>query len=374
MAITGMSEQWITARIKEKGECKCISWDALKGLILTYPDETKRVDVFALSLYGLMVFPRALGYVDEATTDLFHRLNKRVTSVPSILAETFRSLGTCRKTGAGRFVGCAQLLLAWFYSHFRLIDKVVCRVFFEDYSPLKDIVASTRKVDVPKENWMALLQNLQLKDVEWRAPWMIPGEILYRCGSFDWVPLLGIWGAIGYAPLLVLRQFSLRQFVPATHGLIQSEFAYRGADYKKKVGEISSAWNKTCRLKGVVIGPATTLKYVEWREIMKQEFERKNLELEKRIAKLEEKKMYLSLDIDVQKIEVEKERKEKRKIEEDRDDLKNTTKGTSILEKSENRRVLDRVAKEVQEGKARVSLGKRSFRRCNHEFGIGRRE
>ncbi|KAL1148877.1 hypothetical protein V6Z11_A10G155100 [Gossypium hirsutum] len=301
-----MSEQWITARIKEKGEWKCISWDALKGLILTHPDETKRVDVFALSLYRLMVFPRALGYVDEATIDLFHRLNKRVTSVPAILAETFRSLGTCRKA-------------AWFYSHFRLIDKVVCRVFFEDYSPLKDIVASTRKVDAPEENWMALLQNLPPKDVEWRAPWMIPGEILYRCGSFDWVPLLGIWGAIGYAPLLVLRQFGLRQFVPATHGLIQSEFAYRGADYKKKVGEISSAWNKTCRLKGVVIGPATTPEYVEWRgrrindnilepnmegarpmeEYLQQEFERKNLELEKRIAKLEEEKMYLSLDIDV---------------------------------------------------------------------------
>ncbi|KAG8484962.1 hypothetical protein CXB51_021355 [Gossypium anomalum] len=157
MTITGMSEQWTIARIKENGECKCISWDTLKGLILAHPDETKRVDVFALSLYGLMVFPTALGYVDEATMDLFHRLSKRVTSVPVILAETFRSLGTYRKAGAGRFVGCAQLLLAWFYSHFRLIDKVFCRVFFKDYSPLKDIVASTRRVDVPEKNWIALL-------------------------------------------------------------------------------------------------------------------------------------------------------------------------------------------------------------------------
>ncbi|KAG8493190.1 hypothetical protein CXB51_010609 [Gossypium anomalum] len=236
MAITGMSEQWITTRIKEKGESKYISLDTLKGLILTHPDEAKRVDVFALSLYGLMVFPRALGYVDEATTDLFHRLSKSVTSVPAILAETFRSLGTCRKA-----------------------DKVVCRVYFEDYSSLKDIIASTRRVNLLEENWIALLQNLQSKDVEWRAPWMILGEILYRCGSFDWVPLLGIWDAIGYAPLLVLRQFGLRQFVPATHGLTQSEFAYRGADYKKRVGKISSAWNKTCRLKGVAISPATTL-------------------------------------------------------------------------------------------------------------------
>ncbi|KAG8480689.1 hypothetical protein CXB51_025271 [Gossypium anomalum] len=197
MIITGMSEQRAMARIKEKGECKCISWDALKDLILTHPDETKKVDVFTLSLYGLMVFPRTLGYVDEATTDLFYRLSKKATSVPAILAETFRSLGACRRAGAGKFIGCAQLLLAWFYSHFRLIDRVVCQVFFEDYSPLKDIVASARRVDVSEENWMALLRNLQSKYVEWRAPWMMPGEVLYRCGNFDWVPLLGIWGAIG---------------------------------------------------------------------------------------------------------------------------------------------------------------------------------
>ncbi|KAG8500434.1 hypothetical protein CXB51_002748 [Gossypium anomalum] len=365
MAITGMSEQWITARIKKKGGCKCISWEALKGL--THPDETKRVDVFALSF-------------------------KRVTSVPAILAETFRSLGTCRKAGAGRFVGCAQLLLAWFYSYFRLIDRVVCRVFFEDYSPLKDIIASTRRVDVPEENWIALLQNLQSKDVEWRAPWMIPGEILYRCGSFDWVPLLGIWGAIGYAPLLVLRQFGLRQFVPVTHGLTQSEFAYRGVDYKKRVGEISSAWNKTCQLKGVAIGPATTPEYVEWRgrrindnipesnvegarpmeeylqvmpselEIMKQEFERKNLELEKRIAKLEEEKMYLSLNINVQKMEVEKEKKEKRKIEEDRDDLKEHYKKAQVsLRRAKIGGSSDQLQKEVQEGKARAEYWEKKF-------------
>ncbi|KAK5839792.1 hypothetical protein PVK06_008631 [Gossypium arboreum] len=94
---------------------------------------------------------------------------------------------------------------------------------------------------------------------------MVPGEILYRCDSFDWVPLLGIWGAISYAPLLVLRQHGLRQFVPATHGLAQSEFVYRGADYKRKVSEVSSAWNKTCRLKGVAINPTTTPEYVEWK-------------------------------------------------------------------------------------------------------------
>ncbi|MBA0754744.1 hypothetical protein Gogos_000135, partial [Gossypium gossypioides] len=77
-----------------------------------------RVDVFALSIYGLVVFPKALGHVDVAVTDLFDRLNKRVTPIPAILAETFRSLSACRKAGKGRFIRCAQLLLAWFHSHF----------------------------------------------------------------------------------------------------------------------------------------------------------------------------------------------------------------------------------------------------------------
>ncbi|MBA0672170.1 hypothetical protein Goklo_029759 [Gossypium klotzschianum] len=52
---------------------------------------------------------------------------------------------------------------------------------------------------------MAILQNHQEEDVEWRAHWLLPDEILYRCGKFDWVPLLRIWRAVGYAPLLVLR-------------------------------------------------------------------------------------------------------------------------------------------------------------------------
>ncbi|MBA0783154.1 hypothetical protein Gotri_000920, partial [Gossypium trilobum] len=169
---------------------------------------------------------RALGHVDETVSDLFDRLDKGVTTVPAILAETFRSLNACRRA---------------------------------------KIVATPRRDDISEENWMAILQNLQEEDVEWRAPWLIPDRILYRCGNFDWVPLLGIWGAVGYAPLLVLKQYGSRQFVPATHGLTQCEFPYRGDNYKKKVKEISQAWNQACRMKRLVVGSMTTPEYGEWR-------------------------------------------------------------------------------------------------------------
>ncbi|MBA0876411.1 hypothetical protein Goshw_005160 [Gossypium schwendimanii] len=116
-------------QIKKKGDSKCIPWKSLKDLILTHPDVRKRVDVFALSIYGLVIFPKALGYVDEPVTNLFDRLDKRVTPIPAILVETFRLLNACRKAGEGRFIGCTQLLLAW-------------------------------RDDISEEKWMAILQNL----------------------------------------------------------------------------------------------------------------------------------------------------------------------------------------------------------------------
>ncbi|XP_017644472.1 tropomyosin-1-like [Gossypium arboreum] len=95
---------------------------------------------------------------------------------------------------------------------------------------------------------------------------------------------------------------------------------------------------------------------------MKQEFERKNLKLGKRIAKLEEEKMYLSLDIDVQKMEVEKERKEKRKIEEDRDDLKEHYKKAQVsLRRAKIGGSSDQLQKKVQEEKARAEYWEKKF-------------
>ncbi|KAL1157329.1 hypothetical protein V6Z11_A08G148600 [Gossypium hirsutum] len=266
MNITGMSEQWVAAQIQQKGDSKCVPWKSLRDLVLVHPDLKKRVDVFALGIYGLVVFPKALGHIDEAVSDLFDRLSKGVTPVPAILAETFRSLNACRKAGEGRFIGCAQLLLAWFHSHFWKVEKVSYRVFSDSYSPLGELVATPRRDDISEEKWIEILQNLQDEDIEWRAPWLIPDKILYRCGDFDWVPLLGIWGAIGYAPLLVSRQYRSRQFIPATQGLAYYDFSYREDNYKKKVREISSAWNQTRRMKILAVGPTITPEYSQWRD------------------------------------------------------------------------------------------------------------
>ncbi|MBA0787506.1 hypothetical protein Gotri_025712, partial [Gossypium trilobum] len=92
--------------------------------------------------------------------------------------ETFRSLNACRKAGEGRFIGFAQLLHAWFHSHFWKVDKVSYRVLSENYSPLKEIVATPMRDNILEEKWMAILQNLQEEDIEWRALCLLPDGIL----------------------------------------------------------------------------------------------------------------------------------------------------------------------------------------------------
>ncbi|MBA0702498.1 hypothetical protein Goari_026837, partial [Gossypium aridum] len=166
--------------------------------------------------------------------------------------------------------------------------------------------AYSRAANVP--TFLKRLMSIMVMNeaVEWRAPWMIPDEILYRCGNFDWVPLLGIWGVIRYAPLLVLSD-----------------------TYKKKLREISNAWNQTHRMKRFIANPITTSEYDWWwgkrvidnvpmsnqentrsieehlpvilseLEIVKQDFEKRSLELGRKIKKLEEKNIQLGLDVDV---------------------------------------------------------------------------
>ncbi|MBA0872499.1 hypothetical protein Goshw_015193 [Gossypium schwendimanii] len=90
--------KWVAARIKQKGDSKCIPWKNLKDIILADPDMKKRVDVFALSMYGLVVFPKALRHVDEVVTDLFDRLDRGLHQSRDF-GRKIQVLNACRRVG-----------------------------------------------------------------------------------------------------------------------------------------------------------------------------------------------------------------------------------------------------------------------------------
>ncbi|KAG8483820.1 hypothetical protein CXB51_023425 [Gossypium anomalum] len=106
-------------------------------IVLSHPDILKRVNLFALAIYGLVIFPRVLGHIEVAVFDFFERLKQGVNPVPTILAETFRSLSTCRRVGKGRFIGCAQLLNVWIFSHFWKVERTPFHMFSKTFAPLE---------------------------------------------------------------------------------------------------------------------------------------------------------------------------------------------------------------------------------------------
>ncbi|KAK8649242.1 hypothetical protein V6N13_129975 [Hibiscus sabdariffa] len=212
--LAGRSIQWATGLIKKKGGSSGFSWSCIAEITRTYPYPHKKAQLLAVAIYGLVVFPRILGYIDVAILDLFDQLEHGINPVPAILAETFISLNACRDLEGGRFRGCAPC--SWFGS----------KAIFGRHPE----------------------RNLQEQDLVWRTPWLRTRNFLYRCYEYNWLMLLGLWGGIGCAPLLVSRQFGSRQFIPFTHGLSDSEFVFEG-EFKKKIKKIYLSWKHCYRVK-----------------------------------------------------------------------------------------------------------------------------
>ncbi|MFQ6668757.1 hypothetical protein Gotur_034289 [Gossypium turneri] len=143
-------------------------------------------------------------------------------------------------------------------------------------------------------------------------------------------------------------------------------------------------------MKRLAVGSMTTLEYGEWRskrindnipklnsegvrpmeeylqvipselEIIRQDFEKRNLELEKKIERLEEEKMHLRIDADVQKLEAERLKRGKNKVEEDLDSLKTDYKKLRVLMRTAGLgKTSDQWRQEIQEERSRADQWER---------------
>ncbi|MBA0874819.1 hypothetical protein Goshw_022578 [Gossypium schwendimanii] len=71
----------------------------IKELVQNHPDILKRVDLSALAIYGLIIFSKVLRHIEVTIVDFFKKLRQGINPVLTILAETFRSLSSCRMKG-----------------------------------------------------------------------------------------------------------------------------------------------------------------------------------------------------------------------------------------------------------------------------------
>ncbi|MBA0880410.1 hypothetical protein Goshw_011327 [Gossypium schwendimanii] len=273
MKLRGMIDIWAKKQIKKKNEVSCDPWFSLRELVQNHLDGLKIVDLFALAIYGLIVFPKVLGHVEVTVVDFFKKLRQGINPVPTILAETFRSLNACRKKGEWRFIGCAQLLNVWIFSHFWKVERTPFHMFSKTFAPLEVHLEKDWPKDITEQHWVS-----------------------------DWVPLLRLWGGVGYASLMVQRQITSRQFVPVTDGLAQSEFAFMGEGYMKRSQLTPSIDVAHQNLFSEEI-PSEL-------ELTRFEFERKKAKLLQDISSLQEENYQLKIDVQIEKSRIEKVQKE----------------------------------------------------------------
>ncbi|MFQ6662880.1 hypothetical protein Gotur_030582, partial [Gossypium turneri] len=67
-------------------------------------------------------------------------------------------------------------------------------MFSKTFAPLEAHLEKDWPKDVTEQHWVSIFQNLCAEDITWRAPWIRPSILLYKCENQDWVPLLGLWG------------------------------------------------------------------------------------------------------------------------------------------------------------------------------------
>ena len=119
---------------------------------------TSSIDILALLVFGILLFPNVDGLVDLAVIDVFlaYHHNKE-SSVIAVLADAYDTFDLrCEKSSA-RIVCCTPALYVWLVSHIFLHEG-------RPVSPLQDHRMCAKK---GKVNWEELLAGMIGASVSW---------------------------------------------------------------------------------------------------------------------------------------------------------------------------------------------------------------
>ncbi|KAG8478916.1 hypothetical protein CXB51_028749 [Gossypium anomalum] len=308
----------------------------LRESVLSHPDILKRVNLFALAIYGLVIFPRVLGHIEAKT---------RSQPCPDYLSRDIQVLEYLSKGWKGtiyRMCTAAQRLdfESFLESRAHSIPHV-----FKNIRPARSLPQER----VAERNHRATL-GISVSESS-RRGYNVESTLdpSFSFAIQMWKPRLGtftrLWGGVGYAPLLVQRQFSSRQFIPATGGLVQSEFAFTGEGYMKKIRDTARSWNEIHFMELALYADTLTQDYDLWRKQRGPQYpSRKNYQL---------------------KIEVQVERSRTEKVQREAE-----LSGRKKLATSREEGILEGKSKERRGKAARAAI---ELRRKNAEYEMALR-
>ncbi|KAH1213792.1 hypothetical protein GmHk_14G041679 [Glycine max] len=220
------------------------------------------MDVLALLIFGVVLFPNVDGLVDLAAIDAFLAYHhSKESPVVAVLADLFDTFDRrCEKSSA-RIICCLPALCVWLVSHlFQQDTRHPC--------PLLSHRSCTEKRRI---DWDQLLAGIGGRTINWFPRWKEGKEgVLFSCGGYPNIPLIGTRGCINYNPALAIRQLGYPMRGAPTEESM-SPFLVRdfGAQNSKTIQRIHKAWETPLRkdqeLRGIrngIIGG-----YHEWLKV-----------------------------------------------------------------------------------------------------------
>ncbi|XP_050875215.1 uncharacterized protein LOC127078836 [Lathyrus oleraceus] len=135
----------------------------------------------ALAIYGIIMFPNMDGFIDMAAICFFLTGNP----VPTLLADVYYYMSHRYTKKKGMIAYCAPLLYQWFLEH---------------------LPKTGVWVEQTNASWPQRLGSLRSKDLSWYSKEYIGMDIIFRCGDFPSLPLIGTQGCVNSNLVLSLRQ------------------------------------------------------------------------------------------------------------------------------------------------------------------------
>ncbi|KAL5191299.1 hypothetical protein HKD37_04G010593 [Glycine soja] len=198
------------------------------------------MDVLPLLIFGVVLFPNVDGLVDLAAINAFLAYHySKESPVVAVLADLFDTFDRrCEKSSA-RIICCIPALCVWLVSHlFQQDTRHPC--------PLLSHRSCTEKRRI---DWDQLLAGIGGRTISWFPRWKEGKEgVLFSCGRYPNIPLVGTRGCINYNPALAIRQLGYpMRGAPTKESM--SPFLVRdfGAQNSKTIQRIHKAWETPLR-------------------------------------------------------------------------------------------------------------------------------
>ena len=99
--IMGIDAKNIGQMKSQRGKSECLPWDFVKKFLAKCEDEEHVLNVFAMVVYGMVIFLKVPNHTEAAVVNLVEQVNNQVDPVSAIITETILSLNFCRKKHEG---------------------------------------------------------------------------------------------------------------------------------------------------------------------------------------------------------------------------------------------------------------------------------